>query len=246
MQTATDRQATMNIYGRRLDKAIQPLSLSNGTEPWSQWDTVGYVPRQRTDDGDIVKRRCLCGKANMHHGAVLKNRHTKRVAPLVGFQCVANHFPKSNLTELYRLKKEYDDQELQARYEKDICDADIARDLEYAGKYRCLNRPCRKHSNCKESRFCTAHRKQCEKQGASRCAHLANITKGKQTTWAQMVAFDVEWREGSYCIWMLANGKITCQYRRAYLVNALLNHGFTLAGWKADAKPVFQKWTNGQ
>ena len=47
----TDRGDDMNKNGRRLDAVLAPLSVENGTEIWSQWDTKSFFVVAKDDDG---------------------------------------------------------------------------------------------------------------------------------------------------------------------------------------------------
>ena len=230
--TTTDRGDDMNKNGRRLDAVLAPLSVENGTEIWSQWDTKSFFVVAKDDDGKRKQRKCACGKG-LYQYFSMQNRSTGEVVPIVGMNCIMNHFPIANYKKAKQLKQEHAD-------EMELCDLDTVRDLEYKGKYRCCCRPCRKYGDDPDHRFCKAHRELCTKQADIRCKKAVSNKCIKNNTWGEMLDFDVEWCDGSYIKHMLRKGYIACQYLRAYLVNEMLNRGYKLAEWKADMKPVLE------
>ena len=78
------------------------------------------------------------------------------------------------------------------------------------------------------------------KQGNTTCIYLKHKSN-VFSTWREMVELDTEYTFGKDCIRMLKNGKISCNLVRGYVVNALLNNGFSVVDWKADKKPIMSK-----
>tara|TARA_R110000772_G_scaffold242989_1_gene355679 strand:+ start:3175 stop:3882 length:708 start_codon:yes stop_codon:yes gene_type:complete len=226
--TKTKRQQTMNKNGVRLDNALNPLSVNNGTECWSQWNVIGYRPPTERDDGTIVKRKCECGQS-LYHSFLMENRHTKQQVDSIGLNCIKNHFPLESYKVALGLKRKEED-------EAEYCDEDTVRQLEYEGKYRCLCRPCRKYSNDANNRYCSSHRKDAMQQGDTQCVFLKNKSK-VFSTWKEMVEIDTEYTYGNDCVRMLKNGMISCNILMGYVVNSLLARGFKVVEWKADKKP---------
>ena len=108
--TKTQRQQTMNKNGVKLDNALNPLSVNNGTECWSQWNVIGYRPPTERDDGTIVKRKCECGQS-LYHSFLMENRHTKQQVDSIGLNCIKNHFPLDSYKVALGLKKQKKDED---------------------------------------------------------------------------------------------------------------------------------------
>lgn len=233
--TTTERGADMNLFGKRLDKCLSAVSVDDGSEPWSQFDILSFfVTAEKDADGKMLKRKCACGQG-LYQSFVLENRHTGVQVPSIGMSCIKNHFPTASYEKAKKLKEDY-------FAEKEFCNIDTVRDLEYQGKYRCCCRPCRKYGDDATERYCKSHREQCMKQAYTWCKFPAVLQNKciKRKTWKNILAWYMEWNV-EYLIWVLEHGFITCQYLRAYIVNEMLNAGYVLDSWKTDTKPVFKR-----
>jgi len=230
-----ERGHDMNLFGKRLDQCLSSVSVDDGTEPWSQFDVTSFsFTKEEDGDGKCIKRKCACGQG-LYQSFSLENRHTGFLIPAVGMDCIKNHFPTATYEKAKKLKEEY-------FAEKELCDIDTVRDLEYQGKYRCCCRPCRKYGDNADERYCKSHRKQCMKQAHNSCTLPAVLRNKciKRKTWEHVVDWYMEWHV-EYLIWLLEQGVITCQYLRAYIVNEMLRAGYVLDSWKTDTKPVFKR-----